>query len=263
MTIQAPDSLVQHSTAWLKNVALKAGKNALVVNISGGLTSAVTLALAEKTGLETYAVVTGALTKEQKAQALQVVKKSNSHLVEVPLSVSSIMNSLEHLKSEDSDSHPHLLTTMSGAVLDQVAKLVNGIVLGSDTKETSILREQNKRGGAATDAAPLGDLYVSEVVELAAHLGLDSTLLTGTSSLGISYDRVEELMRKAEKLFASSNADGMDKVAEVLEVMGLKEQEVHADLILLRDTEFKTRHKYNPLRPINRVRGEFDMGMVK
>jgi NH3-dependent NAD+ synthetase len=266
MSIIVPGEVIKHTKAWLTTAVLKAQKNAFVVNVSGGLTSAVTLALSEQTGLDTFAVVFKIGDNDAYRKAKAVVDKSNSHLVEIDLTknLADLNSQLEYLKSDNSDLHEgHAVAVNKMAALDQVAKLVSGIIVGAETRESNVLREYNKRGAGASDVSVLADFYMSEVKELAGHLGLDKNLSSGVSSVGLAYERIEELMRMGEEHFLSHNADGMDKLASIVKSISSEEHPLYKDLILLRDTEFKSRHKYNPNRIVNKMRGEFELGYLK
>lgn len=125
--------------------------------------------------------------------------------------------------------------------LYQIARAENRLVIGTGNKSELALGYFTKGGDGGVDFQPLGDLYKTQVREMARHLGLPRKILektptaglwpgqTDEGELGISYDEVDrillamELQRTPEETAERANVD----VKQVLRVERLVAASVH------------------------------------
>lgn len=104
--------------------------------------------------------------------------------------------------------------------LYHVARDENRLVIGTSNKSELACGYTTKFGDAASDFAPIGDLYKTQVREMARHLGLPRTILekvptaglwrgqTDEGELGISYDELDRILLGIELQFHA------DEIAE-------------------------------------------------
>lgn len=90
--------------------------------------------------------------------------------------------------------------------LYQVARSENRLVIGTSNKSEYALGYTTKFGDAASDYAPIGDLYKTQVREMARHLGLPRAILervptaglwsgqTDEGELGIAYEDLDRIL---------------------------------------------------------------------
>jgi len=212
------DKRIERIVEWIEGYAENAGKETLVVGVSGGVDSALTSTLCCMTGLEVYAV-TMPLRSGMKDH-----KKALSHLNwlsdRFPERVHSVVIPLERsfnefgkvLQLEDFENAHASANTKSRlrmVCLYHIAACMDGLVVGTGNKiEDFGVGFYTKWGDGGVDISPIGDLFKSEVQDLALVLGIDEEIVlqaptdglwedgrTDEDQLQMSYEDLEKCMR--------------------------------------------------------------------
>lgn len=96
-------------------------------------------------------------------------------------------------------------------ILFNYAHALNGIVMGTGNKSELLIGYFTKYGDGGVDFLPIGDLYKTEVRELAVKIGVPEEIIlkspsaglyagqTDESELGISYDALDEILYGLEQ----------------------------------------------------------------
>ena len=213
------DKPIKRIVDWIEGYAGNAGKETLVVGVSGGVDSALTSTLCCMTGLEVFAVTMPLKSREEDR------KKAWSHLdwleekfperlrrLEIPLEEVFMEfgktmegNFLNYSHHADANTKSRLRMTC----LYHIAGCVDGLVVGTGNKvEDFGVGFFTKWGDGGVDISPIGDLMKSEVRELALGLGIDEELVlqdptdglwedgrTDEDQLQMSYQEIERCMR--------------------------------------------------------------------
>jgi len=125
--------------------------------------------------------------------------------------------------------------------LYQVARAESRLVIGTGNKSEYAVGYTTKFGDAASDYAPIGDLYKTQVFEMARHLGLPRAILekvptaglwsgqTDEGELGISYDELDRILLGIElQLHTEEIAERAQVTAKQVErIERLVEANVH------------------------------------
>ena len=125
--------------------------------------------------------------------------------------------------------------------LYQVARAESRLVIGTGNKSELAAGYTTKFGDAASDFAPIGDLYKTQVREIARHLGLPRAILekvptaglwsgqTDEGELGISYDELDRILLGIElKLHTEEIAERAEVTPKQVErIERLVEANVH------------------------------------
>ena len=213
------DKRIERIVEWIEGYAENAGKETLVVGVSGGVDSALTSTLCCMTGLEVYAV-TMPLRSGMKDH-----KKALSHLNwlsdRFPERVHSVVMQLEKpfhefskvMQMEDFGPYTHASANTKSRLrmtcLYHIAACMDGLVVGTGNKvEDFGVGFFTKWGDGGVDISPIGDLFKSEVQDLALVLGIDEEIVlqaptdglwedgrTDEDQLQMSYEDLEKCMR--------------------------------------------------------------------
>ena len=231
-----------------------AGFSKVVVGLSGGLDSSTIAYLAkEALGAENvYGIVLPCETsnKEDVEDTKGIIKTLRINLVEIDITsmVDSLLSSLE---DTDRIRKGNLMARARMIVLyDQAAKY-KALVLGTSNKTELLLGYFTKYGDGGVDLEPLGDLYKTQVRQLAKDLGIPDRIIekiptaglwpgqTDEEELGFTYEEVDKLLYH---MFDKKKSD------EELIELGFKKEFIEK----VRDKIKNTEHKRKPA-PIARL----------
>jgi len=205
---------------WILNYVNSMPKKAqsLVIGISGGIDSSVTSALCAMTGLKTIVVSMPIkqiasqhnLSLKHKKWLKDKFKNIESHTIEL-----DEVFKLFQLRLLDFDSEHGLANSRARirmTTLYQIASANNGIVVGTGNKvEDFGVGFYTKYGDGGVDISPIADCTKTEVWELGKELKILDEIITAQPTdglwddgrtdeeqLGLTYDQLEDTMRKDE-----------------------------------------------------------------
>ena len=222
---------------WIKNYAEENGISALVVGVSGGIDSAVTLTLCAKTGLETIVVnmpIHQDSSQYNRANLHIEWLESGwgnvtSHLVDLTKSYDSyVRNGLDGLDITEL-SLANTRARLRMTTLYAIAGSRRGIVVGTGNKvEDFGVGFYTKYGDGGVDISPIADLMKSEVYALAEELGViediqnsipnDGLWADGRSDedqIGATYEELEWAMKQIDE---GRGEDLSNRQKEVMEI---------------------------------------------
>ncbi len=186
-----------------------AGLSKAVIGLSGGVDSSTVAYLAkEALGRENvYGVILPYKTtnKEDVEDAKGIIKTLGINFVEIDIT-SMVDSLLASLKDTDKIRKGNLMARARMIILyDQAAKY-KGLVLGTSNKTELLLGYFTKYGDGGVDIEPLGDLYKTQVKQLAKDLRIPDKIIkkvptaglwpgqTDEGELGFTYEEVDRLL---------------------------------------------------------------------
>ncbi len=228
-----------------------------IVGVSGGLDSSTTLALLTKAiGSEnTYAYVlpSRATPKESIKDAIEVIKKfgvpeSNWRRIDIEPIVKCFDGVLAF---RDNVIKGNTMARIRMTILYAEAKRLNGLVVGTGDKSELLIGYFTKYGDGGVDILPIGDIYKTQLRELAKYLGVPDKIASKPSSpelwtghkaeeeIGLTYERIDGILYLFHDLGKTKD--------EIMEY-GFEEWEV--DLVIKRF--YSSKHK-RMLPPIIKI----------
>jgi NAD+ synthase len=205
-------AVVEEITAFLRERLDAAGADGYVLGVSGGVDSALAARLAvDAVGPDavTGLVLPGAPTSDRNtADARDLIDR---------LGIACGEAGIEPLVEETVAATPGELDRLTVGNVRARARMIllytranaeNLLVIGPDNRSEYLLGYFTKYGDGAADVRPLGDLYKTEVYDLAAHVDLDDRFLekaptaelwegqTDEDEIGAPYEVVDAVLRR-------------------------------------------------------------------
>jgi NAD+ synthase len=196
-------------TGFIKSEITRSGFSRAVVNLSGGLDSALSCALAaEALGGENVLALrlpyrTSSPESLEHAQLVIEQFKVQSETIEITGMVDALIS-----------SDPEMSKTRKGNIMARARMIVlydkteafKGLAVGTGNKTEILLGYTTLWGDSASALNPIGDLYKGQVRQLSRALGIPAVIIdkapsadlwagqTDESELGFSYDEVDKLL---------------------------------------------------------------------
>ena len=209
-------------TNWIKDYADEGNFSSLVIGISGGIDSAVTLSLSVAAlGSDG---VTGLIMPYKHTESVDLAKHHaeqlnvNTETVSIKQIVESFKSSSSLFAEKLSEGNLHSRIRMS--ILYGAGFSSNRLVVGTSNKSELLIGYWTKWGDGGTDFLPIGDLYKSQVYSLGEELGVPSGILsrkptaelwegqTDEEEFGFTYLELDQVLFNLERF------DGVSQISE-------------------------------------------------
>ena len=195
-------------TGFIKSELNRVGFKRAVIGLSGGIDSALSLALAaEAIGSENVLAVRmpyKASSQDSLDHAQLCIDKFNVQLLTIP--ITEMADPLIALDSEMSKTRKgNIMARCRMIVLYDQSEAFGGLVIGTSNKTEILLGYSTLFGDSASALNPIGDLYKTQVRQLSRAMGVPSEIIdkapsadlwanqTDESELGFSYEEVDKL----------------------------------------------------------------------
>lgn len=194
---------------FLDNEVRKTGIQNVVVGLSGGLDSAVVAVLAHrvfKDNLLCVKMPSHYSSQSSLDDAEELCKDFN--LKSETVSIEAMVKAYERIDSNmDNLRKGNFSSRMRMATLFDISAREHALVLGTSNKSELMLGYGTLYGDLSSALNPIGDLYKSEVFELAEYLGVSSSIIKKPPSadlwdgqsdeedLGYTYAELDEVMK--------------------------------------------------------------------
>ena len=234
-----PELVTEILCRFIRNEIRRAGFERAVVGLSGGIDSSTVTCLAVRSlGAENVLAVTMPYKTSSEAtrrDSQAVVDRLGVAVVDVP-----ITNQIDAYFARFPDASRMRLANKCArermTVLYDQSAAFEGLVVGTSNKSELLLGYGTQFGDMASAINPVGDLYKTQLYQLAAYLGVPEQILGKTPSgdlwvgqtdeeeLGFSYAEVDRMLvlmvdrrwRRAELVRAGFDPEFVDRVAGIV-----------------------------------------------
>lgn len=223
----------------IKEIIAESGSKGVVLGLSGGIDSSLLLKLASDSGADVYALILpeeGVSGMDDVRDAMELAKDLG-----VKYSVIKINPILESIEKnfcwdEFSGRNKQIpwgnVKARTRMILNYlVANLDKRIVLGTGNKTEILLGYNTKYGDGGVDIEPLGDLYKTQVKQLAEYLKIPRRIIdkepsaglwkgqTDRGELGASYEEIDEILYYLDKQIPLKETMDMKLVEKISEMI--------------------------------------------
>jgi NAD+ synthase len=174
-----------------------AKSSGVVLGLSGGLDSSVVLKICSnifsKDKIIPIFMPESTTPNQDTEHAHLLAKELEVSLLEIPINnlILEYLEATDPLKP-DPTALGNLKARVRMNVIYLVANSMNYLVLGTSNKSELLLGYYTKYGDGASDIAPIGDLYKTQVCKLAKHLKLPNEIITKPPTAGLVSDQTDE-----------------------------------------------------------------------
>ena len=208
-----PKKLSEKLVKGIKKFFLKAKIKKVVLGLSGGIDSALCAvllikALGPKNVTAIFMPVRGVSSDESLKDAKKLSRSLGIKFITIYLNQFS--NPFEKLSWRQSKrARLNLFARLRAVILYNYANSHNVIVCGAGNKTEFLLGYFTKFGDGAADIFPIGELYKTNVRELAVHLNLPQEILkkepsaelwkgqTDEGEIGVKYEEIDRILQLA------------------------------------------------------------------
>lgn len=207
-----PEKTTAKLVKFIKDKPRQTGFKKVVVGLSGGLDSATTLSLAVKAlGSKNVLVALlpcGDLNKQGLEDALLMIarlKIPSQSLFKIDIQP-MVDSFLKLFKKANRIRKGNVIARVRMIVLFDLAKKHQALVCGTENKSEHLLGYYTRYGDEASDLEPLRKLYKTQVIQLAAFLGVPARIIdkpptaglwpgqTDEKELGVSYQQADQIL---------------------------------------------------------------------
>jgi len=232
---------------FIKEYSDKAGRKKVVLGLSGGVDSSVVAKLATMAlGKENvYALflpdISTPLEDFEHSRLMVKLLEINYKVIDI----SPIIHSITNICGEMNEiTLGNVKARIRMLLLYQMANEKNALVCGTSNKTELLTGYFTKYGDGATDFMPIGDLYKTQVYQLAKYLEIPEEIIkkpptaglwkgqTDEKELGITYDKLDKILYGIERR--------MEK-KKIAEIAGVDEKEVERIYEMVCKNEHKRR----------------------
>ena len=205
---------------FIREEVKKRNTRVVVIGISGGIDSAVTVALAVKAlgPKKVFGLILPDSSVTPKSDTIHAIQLAEQQKIRYKLiELKTFKKSLLQKLPDDKLAGGNLLVRLRMSIIYYYAAILNGIVLGTGDKSEMSLGYFTKYGDGAADLLPIADLYKTQVRTIAHYLSVPNEIINKKSSarlwkghtaegeLGVAYEDIDLILDHFERRITIPN----------------------------------------------------------
>lgn len=230
-----PDKVRKKIVKFIRNNIEKAGVKGAVIGLSGGIdSSTVSYLCVEAIGREKVLNVFMPEKKIKETQSKKDAKKVSEDL-DTSLEIVQITPIIDEIKKaiepwgENKLAVANIKPRVRMTILYYYANLYNYLVIGTSNKSEIKSGYFTKYGDGASDLAPIGDLYKTQVKKIAKEIGVPENIISKPPTAGLWKGQRDEKelglpYKKIDRIYAGLEL-GLDH-SEIAKAINVKQSEV-------------------------------------
>lgn len=229
--------------SFIRGYFRKAGKKTAVIGVSGGLDSAVALALCSRALGKRNVIAVFLPSKHTPPQDLKDARSLARKLGTrtATFSIEPAIRAFRWVAHRKID-RANVSARIRMIVLYMLAHSNDALVVGTGDRSEFLLGYFTKHGDGGADIFPIGELYKTEVRELAFHLGIPSSIAdkppspalwknhTAEGELGFSYETADGILKGIENTVPQRELEKKFGKRTVLAVLRRMKENAHKSL---------------------------------
>jgi NAD+ synthase len=212
LELKNPKETIQKITTFIKEIANEAASDGVIIGLSGGIDSSVTASLAVKALGEKNVLglilPTASLDKNYEKDAQQLAKQLSIKVEKISIEkiISAFIESLPDKIINDKLVVGNAMARVRMMILYAYANKLNYLVIGTSNKTEIMVGYITKYGDGGVDFEPCGDLYKTQMIQLARMLKVPKAIIekppsagfwkgqTDEGEMGITYELLDKIL---------------------------------------------------------------------
>jgi NAD+ synthase len=192
------EKVTTNITDWIVKTVQYTGFSQLIIGVSGGIDSAVTISLAVRAvkPQNIYAVLMpyGEMNEDGQKDAIELLtylKIPKSHIILFDI-LPAVETMIENIGSVDHIRKGNIMARIRMIYMFDLAKKMKALVCGTENKTEHLLGYFTRFGDAASDIEPIQSLYKTYIWDMAKYLQISEKILQKSPTAGLWNAQTDE-----------------------------------------------------------------------
>lgn len=241
-----PDEILTVISDFIKTYVNNSGCKGVIIGLSGGIDSAVTAIICKKVlgkyNTNCVFLPDEATPKSDIEHVDILVKKFDLKLDKK--NIDFYLKNIDDLfiKKCNNFALANAKARLRMLILYEYANMTNSIVCGTSNKSELLIGYYTKYGDGGADIMPIGDLYKSQIFELAKFLEIPKEIIEKPPTAGLLKDQTDEDELKISYKKLDLILAGLEKKIDVLKISDITNINI-SDIKRIKNMRINSQHK--------------------